>query len=101
MLKIDNLYVAVGGSEILGDRPRDRCRRSARDHGAERLGKEHAGPRSRREGRLRRHRRTGPLPEGDLLALAPEERAAHGVFLAFQYPVEIPGVPPAPFSAKL
>jgi Fe-S cluster assembly ATP-binding protein len=28
----------------------------------------------------------------DLLALAPEERARQGVFLAFQYPVEIPGV---------
>jgi len=28
----------------------------------------------------------------DLLALAPEERARDGVFLAFQYPVEIPGV---------
>lgn len=28
----------------------------------------------------------------DLLALAPEERARAGVFLAFQYPVEIPGV---------
>ena len=28
----------------------------------------------------------------DLLALAPEERAALGLFLAFQYPVEIPGV---------
>lgn len=28
----------------------------------------------------------------DLLALAPEARAAAGVFLAFQYPVEIPGV---------
>lgn len=28
----------------------------------------------------------------DLLELAPEERAAEGVFLAFQYPVEIPGV---------
>ncbi len=28
----------------------------------------------------------------DLLELAPEERAAKGVFLAFQYPVEIPGV---------
>lgn len=28
----------------------------------------------------------------DLLALEPEERAAEGVFLAFQYPVEIPGV---------
>jgi Fe-S cluster assembly ATP-binding protein len=28
----------------------------------------------------------------DLLALSPEERAHRGVFLAFQYPVEIPGV---------
>src|SRR5512138_869232 len=28
----------------------------------------------------------------DLLALAPEKRAAAGVFLGFQYPVEIPGV---------
>ena len=28
----------------------------------------------------------------NLLTLAPEERAAEGVFLAFQYPVEIPGV---------
>ncbi|HEX9290716.1 MAG TPA: Fe-S cluster assembly ATPase SufC [Anaeromyxobacteraceae bacterium] len=28
----------------------------------------------------------------DLLALTPEKRAAKGVFLAFQYPVEIPGV---------
>jgi Fe-S cluster assembly ATP-binding protein len=28
----------------------------------------------------------------DILELAPEERAAKGMFLAFQYPVEIPGV---------
>jgi Fe-S cluster assembly ATP-binding protein len=28
----------------------------------------------------------------DLLAMAPEDRARAGVFLAFQYPVEIPGV---------
>jgi Fe-S cluster assembly ATP-binding protein len=33
------------------------------------------------------------LYEGrDLLELAPEERAAAGLFLAFQYPIEIPGV---------
>jgi len=33
------------------------------------------------------------LYEGnDLLAMAPEARAREGVFLAFQYPVEIPGV---------
>jgi Fe-S cluster assembly ATP-binding protein len=28
----------------------------------------------------------------DLLSMAPEERAREGIFLAFQYPVEIPGV---------
>jgi Fe-S cluster assembly ATP-binding protein len=28
----------------------------------------------------------------DILALAPDERAARGIFLAFQYPLEIPGV---------
>ena len=33
----------------------------------------------------------------DLLALEPEERAAAGLFLAFQYPVELPGVGNANF----
>ena len=33
----------------------------------------------------------------DLLAMEPEERAQKGVFLAFQYPVEIPGVPTTSF----
>ncbi len=33
----------------------------------------------------------------DLLAMEPEERAAHGLFLAFQYPVELPGVGNANF----
>jgi Fe-S cluster assembly ATP-binding protein len=32
------------------------------------------------------------LEGADLLDMAPEERAAAGLFLAFQYPVEIPGV---------
>jgi len=35
---------------------------------------------------------TAELDGRDLLAMAPEERAAAGVFLAFQYPTEIPGV---------
>ena len=30
--------------------------------------------------------------ERDLLAMTPDERAREGIFLAFQYPVEIPGV---------
>ena len=33
----------------------------------------------------------------DLLALSPNERAAKGVFLSFQYPLEIPGVPALTF----
>ena len=35
---------------------------------------------------------TGGLDGIDLLALAPHQRAAAGLFLGFQYPVEIPGV---------
>jgi Fe-S cluster assembly ATP-binding protein len=39
----------------------------------------------------------------DLREMTPEERAGEGVFLAFQYPVEIPGVPTTTFlkEAKL
>src|SRR5579864_7831579 len=33
----------------------------------------------------------------DLLAMKPEEAACEGVFLAFQYPVEIPGIANAYF----
>src|ERR671929_967416 len=33
----------------------------------------------------------------NLLGLAPDERAREGVFLAFQYPVEVPGVSNAQF----
>ncbi|MCA0206518.1 Fe-S cluster assembly ATPase SufC [Pararhodobacter sp.] len=35
---------------------------------------------------------TATLDGESLLDMEPEERAAHGLFLAFQYPVEIPGV---------
>ena len=35
---------------------------------------------------------TATLDGADLLAMEPEDRAAAGLFLAFQYPVEIPGV---------
>src|SRR4029453_1526897 len=44
------------------------------------------------------------VPEGqvrldgeDMLSLDPDERAAKGLFLAFQYPLEIPGVAPMTF----
>lgn len=35
---------------------------------------------------------TARLDGNDILAIEPEQRAAAGLFLAFQYPVEIPGV---------
>ena len=37
------------------------------------------------------------LDGADILALEPEERAAAGLFLSFQYPLEIPGVPTLTF----
>jgi Fe-S cluster assembly ATP-binding protein len=40
---------------------------------------------------------TATLNGVDLLGMEPEERAAAGVFLAFQYPVELPGVGNANF----
>src|SRR5664279_3419064 len=33
----------------------------------------------------------------DLLSLSPDQRAARGLFLSFQYPLEIPGVPALTF----
>ncbi|WP_426010005.1 Fe-S cluster assembly ATPase SufC [Caulobacter sp. DWR2-3-1b2] len=40
---------------------------------------------------------TAALDGEDLLVLDPNERAAKGVFLSFQYPLEIPGVPALTF----
>ncbi|MDO9337619.1 MAG: Fe-S cluster assembly ATPase SufC [Caulobacter sp.] len=40
---------------------------------------------------------TATLDGEDLLSLDPNERAARGVFLSFQYPLEIPGVPALTF----
>ena len=40
---------------------------------------------------------TATLDGKDLLAMSPEERAWAGVFLGFQYPIEIPGVSNATF----
>src|SRR4051794_22427758 len=40
---------------------------------------------------------TATLDGEDLLALEPNERASRGVFLSFQYPLEIPGVPALTF----
>jgi Fe-S cluster assembly ATP-binding protein len=93
MLVIKNLHANVDGREIL--------------HGIDleiRAGEVHAimGPNGSGKSTLSQvlaGRESYEVTEGsvtylgeDLLALSPEERAHRGVFLAFQYPVEIPGV---------
>jgi Fe-S cluster assembly ATP-binding protein len=93
MLSIDNLHVTVAGSPVLKGLtlhvPRGEVHAIMGPNGsgkstlayvlAGRPGYEVTGGSVSYEGR-------------DLLALAPEERARLGVFLGFQYPVEIPGV---------
>jgi Fe-S cluster assembly ATP-binding protein len=93
MLTIDNLHVRVAGKEIL--------KGLSLEVGA---GQVHAimGPNGAGKstlGHVLAGREGYEVTAGsvrfrgeDLLALAPEARAAKGVFLAFQYPVEIPGV---------
>jgi Fe-S cluster assembly ATP-binding protein len=93
MLKIDNLQVCVDGKEILKGLSLE-----------VRAGEVHAimGPNGSGKstlahvlaGRPGYEITSGSVTyEGrDLLALAPEERARAGLFLGFQYPVEIPGV---------
>jgi Fe-S cluster assembly ATP-binding protein len=98
MLAIDNLHVAVGGAEILKGFTL-----------AVPAGEVHAvmGPNGAGKSTLS-YALTGrpgyeatqggaTLDGADLLAMAPEERAAKGVFLSFQYPLEIPGVPAMTF----
>ena len=93
MLQIENLHAAVNGKEIL--KGIDLTVNAGEVHaimgpngsGKSTLAQVLAGRESYTvtEGRV--------LLDGkDLAELQPEDRARHGIFLAFQYPVEIPGV---------
>ena len=93
MLKIENLHASVAGKEILKGltlevKPGEvHAIMGPNGAGKSTLGNILAG----REG----YEVTAGSVEFDgrpLLGLEPEQRAASGVFLAFQYPVEIPGV---------
>ncbi len=93
MLKIENLHVTVGTSAVLDgldlEVPTGEVHAIMGPNGSGKSTLAHvlAG---RPEYRITAGKVTY---EGqDLLALAPEERAHLGVFLGFQYPVEIPGV---------
>ena len=93
LLKIENLHASVGGKQIL--RGLDLAVNAGEVHaimGPNGAGKSTLG--NVLSGREGYEVTAGSvLFEGkDLLGLEPEERAAEGVFLAFQYPVEIPGV---------
>jgi Fe-S cluster assembly ATP-binding protein len=93
MLKIDNLHVRVAGKEILKGVSLEvkagemHALMGPNGAGKSTLGNVLAG----RDG-YEVTQGTVEYNGHNLLDLEPEERAAEGVFLAFQYPVEIPGV---------
>jgi Fe-S cluster assembly ATP-binding protein len=95
MLEIKNLHarIAEDGTEIIrGPRPDGEGGRGGCDHGAERIRQVDAVLHSRRPRRLRGHRGRHLYNGESILEMDPAERAAAGMFLAFQYPMEIPGV---------
>jgi Fe-S cluster assembly ATP-binding protein len=93
MLKINNLHASIEGKEILKGLNLEvnagevHAIMGPNGSGKSTLGNVIAG----REG-YEVTQGTVSYQGKDLLELSPDERACEGVFLAFQYPVEIPGV---------
>ena len=98
MLSISNLHVAVGDTPILKgltlDVPAGEVHAIMGPNGA---GKSTLGYAVSGRPGYEATEGTVTWRGEDLLALDPAERAAKGVFLSFQYPIEIPGVPALTF----
>ncbi len=93
MLDVENLHVAVGGAEIIKGLtlhvPAGETHAIMGPNGSGKSTLAYAL--SGREG-YEITQGGATLDGADLLALKPEERAAQGLFLSLQYPVEIPGL---------
>jgi Fe-S cluster assembly ATP-binding protein len=98
MLSIQNLHVSVGGKSILKgltlDLPKGEVHAIMGPNGA---GKSTLSYTLAGRAGYEVTEGSATLDGEDLLALTPDERAAKGVFLSFQYPLEIPGVPAITF----